>query len=200
MNFLAHFHLAWPDSGLVAGGLEGDYCKGPLGNNMPIAIKRGVKLHRSIDAYTDSHPLVIELRREFPPALRRYAGILIDLGFDYCLTRRWSHYSTLALEEFNDAVLRLLLDQQDNLSTDCQTMLARLIEHNILGAYHDWQTVSIAAARIGERFQRGNPLRDVDREMASLKCRLEYTFSNFYPQLLGFSNEQKRHLELVHDR
>jgi acyl carrier protein phosphodiesterase len=26
MNFLAHFHLAWPDAGLVAGGLEGDYC------------------------------------------------------------------------------------------------------------------------------------------------------------------------------
>ena len=33
MNFLAHFHLAWPDAGLVAGGLEGDYYKGPCAAN-----------------------------------------------------------------------------------------------------------------------------------------------------------------------
>jgi acyl carrier protein phosphodiesterase len=25
MNFLAHFHLAWPDAGLVAGGLEDNF-------------------------------------------------------------------------------------------------------------------------------------------------------------------------------
>jgi len=30
VNFLAHFHLAGPDGGLIAGGLEGDYFKGPL--------------------------------------------------------------------------------------------------------------------------------------------------------------------------
>ena len=30
MNFLAHFQLAWPDEGLVAGGLEGDFYKGRL--------------------------------------------------------------------------------------------------------------------------------------------------------------------------
>ncbi len=53
MNFLAHFHLAWPDEGLVAGGLEGDYIKGPLRGALPPDLERGIKLHRAIDAYTD---------------------------------------------------------------------------------------------------------------------------------------------------
>ena len=43
---------------------------------------RGVQLHRAIDAYTDSHPVIEQLRRDLPTHLRRYAGILIDLSFD----------------------------------------------------------------------------------------------------------------------
>ena len=79
MNFLAHFHLAWPDEGLITGGLEGDYIKGPLHGALPPQIERGIRLHRAIDAYTDGHPLIQQLRRDLPPGLRRYAGILIDL-------------------------------------------------------------------------------------------------------------------------
>ena len=62
MNFLAHFHLAWPDEGLIAGGLEGDYLKGPLRGELPPELERGIKLHRAIDAYTDKHDLVRQLR------------------------------------------------------------------------------------------------------------------------------------------
>ena len=51
MNYLAHFHLAWPDPGLVVGGLEGDYYKGPLRGDLPGDIESGVRLHRAIDAY-----------------------------------------------------------------------------------------------------------------------------------------------------
>ena len=74
MNFLAHFQLAWPDEGLVLGALEGDYYKGPLGSELPNGLARGVRLHRAIDAYTDNHAAVAELRRGFPSGLLRYAG------------------------------------------------------------------------------------------------------------------------------
>ena len=101
MNFLAHFHLAWPDDGLVVGGLEGDYLKGPLRGTLPTHIEAGVRLHRAIDAYTDSHPIIQELRREFPEQLRRYAGILIDLSFDHYLSQHWARFSALSLQRFN---------------------------------------------------------------------------------------------------
>ncbi len=55
VNFLAHFHLAWPDQHLVLGGLEGDFHKGGLPGTLPAALQDGVALHRAIDAYTDSH-------------------------------------------------------------------------------------------------------------------------------------------------
>ena len=62
MNFLAHFHLAWPDEGLVVGGLEGDYVKGQLRGALPAQLEKGIKLHRAVDDFTDAHPLILQLR------------------------------------------------------------------------------------------------------------------------------------------
>jgi len=187
MNFLAHFHLAWPDEGLVAGGLEGDYYKGPLGSDLPGPIAQGVRLHRAIDAYTDSHPLVAQLRRDFPPNLRRYAGILIDLSFDHYLSKHWDDYSDIPLPEFNAGIYRALKSHEHALSDGSRRMLARMLEHDILGLYRDWETVPASAAHIGQRFRRGNPLVDVGADMAPVRDLLEQAFLGFYPQLQAFT-------------
>ena len=112
MNHLAHFHLAWPERDLLAGALEGDYRKGPLGSDIPAPLARGVRLHRLIDAYTDQHPDLAELRRAFPQRLRRYAGILLDLSFDHYLSLHWHAFADLELPEFNDRVLAVLEEEE----------------------------------------------------------------------------------------
>lgn len=187
MNFLAHFHLAWPDDGLVAGGLEGDYRKGPLRGDLPHAIERGVRLHRAIDAYTDSHPVIAQLRREFPRDLRRYAGILIDLSFDHYLSLHWSDYCDIPLDEFKAIIYRSLRAQEQALSSGSRSMITRLVEHDILGLYLEWDTVPAAAERIGRRFRRHNPFTEVDRQLAPARDRIQQAFLDFYPELQAFS-------------
>ncbi|MFK8048680.1 MAG: ACP phosphodiesterase [Halioglobus sp.] len=194
MNFLAHFHLAWPDEGMIAGGLEGDYFKGPLPGKLPYSLERGVKLHRAIDAYTDNHALVATLRWHFPSPLRRYAGILIDLSFDHFLTQHWSKYSEIDLKDFNHQVCTILNQQDAQLSEGASRMLKRIQEYDILNLYHDWDTVTATAMRIGERFKRGNPLMEVETQLSPIKRELEQTFLEFYPQLLTFSDIQRRQL------
>lgn len=194
MNFLAHFHLAWPDEGLVAGGLEGDYLKGLLRGQLPEHLERGVKLHRAIDAYTDGHPLILQLRRELPPNLRRYGGILIDLSFDHYLSLHWSRFSNIPLTDFNAQVYRILTTHESALSDGARGMTARLIEYDILNLYLDWETVPATAARIGQRFKRHNPFLDLDSELSPAKAAIERTFLNFYPQLEVFCKESIKRL------
>lgn len=191
MNFLAHFHLAWPDRGLVAGGLEGDYYKGPLRGELPADIERGVALHRAIDAYTDRHPEVGRLRAEFPRELRRYAGILIDLGFDHYLSVHWSRFSDMPLEAFNRSVYSALQAQESALSAGSRAMLRRLLQHDILARYLHWETVPASAARIGERLRGTNPLTAIDRQLAPVRSRMETAFLAFYPDVLAFSTAQR---------
>ena len=191
MNFLAHFHLAWPDEGLIAGGLEGDYHRGLLRGQLHPGVERGVKLHRAIDAHTDNHPLIIELRKHFPAEIRRYAGILIELSFDHYLTRHWSSYSSVPLRQFTSAVHDALSTLECELSPGSRTMLSRMREYDILNRYDQWSTVPAAAARIGERFRRGNPLLEVEAQLQPLQPQLEETFLQFYPQLLSFSEKHQ---------
>lgn len=189
MNFLAHFHLAWPDSTLIAGGLEGDYFKGPVNAETAPVLARGIQLHRTIDAYTDAHPAVAEVRRQFPAHLRRYSGILIDLAFDHYLTLHWSQFSPLSLADFNARVYEVLQSNEPELSAGSTKMMNRLLEYDILNRYHQWQTVTATAARLGERFQRGNPFLNLEEELEPVKTRLERAFIEFYPQLQIFSAE-----------
>jgi acyl carrier protein phosphodiesterase len=186
VNLLAHFHLAGPDGGLIAGGLEGDYFKGPLRGELPLNLERGIQLHRAIDAYTDGHSLVQQLRREFPPNLRRYAGILIDLSFDHYLSLHWSRFSNVPLADFNTGIYRTLAEHEAFLSDGARTMVAHLQEYDILNLYLAWETVPATAKRIGERFKRHNPFLGVDRRLSPLKGPLEHTFLNFYPQLQSY--------------
>lgn len=194
MNFLAHFHLAWPDEGLIAGGLEGDYYKGLLTGELQPSIERGVKLHRAIDAHTDNHRVIVALRNQFPGEIRRYAGILIDLSFDHYLTQYWSQFSPLSLVEFNTAVYRVLSSHEAAFTPGARTMALRMLEYDILSRYHDWSAVTATAARIGERFSRGNPLLDVERQLDPVRHILEQAFLDFYPQLHDFSMIKRQQL------
>lgn len=195
MNFLAHFHLAWPDDNVVAGALEGDYYKGSVRTQANLPLGVGIELHRAIDAFTDSHPEVVQLRRKFPPHLRRYAGILIDLSFDHYLSTHWARFDDVPLPQFNQKVLATLISKEHELGTSAQTMLARMVEHDILNLYVDWKTVPAAARNIGRRFKRGNPFEDVGPELEPLRSDLETAFLNFYPQLESYSNQTLQNLQ-----
>ena len=186
MNFLARFPLAWPDRGLVAGGLEGDYFKGPLNGSLSPRIESGVRLHRAIDAYTDAHPVIVQLRRNMPQGLRRYAGILIDLSFDHYLGINWERYCDLPLREFSDEVYLVLGEHGDEMSAAARDMAARLEKHDVLYLYLEWDTVTASAKRIGQRFRRHNPFLDIEQQLEPARTMLEDAFLNFYPDLQSF--------------
>lgn len=88
MNYLAHIHIANHTQTSLLGNFLGDFVKGQAFNDLPRELATGVRLHRKIDQFTDSHELVKGLRRSFPRDLRRVAGIVIDITFDYFLLQQ----------------------------------------------------------------------------------------------------------------
>lgn len=89
MNYLAHLHLGGQRPEELLGSLYGDFVKGPLQGEFRPGIESGIQLHRSIDAFTDAHPLVGQALSRFTHTRRRYAGIVLDVFFDHCLARDW---------------------------------------------------------------------------------------------------------------
>lgn len=100
MNFLAHLHIAAYTKTSFTGNFLGDFVKGrPEGKYNP-DIVRGIRLHRFVDSYTDHHPITKSLKLLFPPSLRRYAPIALDMFWDHCLALHWHHFDSSSLSDF----------------------------------------------------------------------------------------------------
>lgn len=100
MNYLAHIYLSGNDTERRIGGFIADAVKGSDLTHFPDKIAQGIVLHREIDYFTDTHPLVKELTKELRNRFGRYAVILPDIYFDHLLTRHFDEYSRQSLRRF----------------------------------------------------------------------------------------------------
>ena len=94
LNYLAHIFLSGSDSQIQIGNFIGDFVKGNKLNAYPDRIRKGIVLHRKIDSYTDSHPVVRETIAILRPAFGRYSGIVADMYFDYFLAINFYNYAS----------------------------------------------------------------------------------------------------------
>ena len=93
MNYLAHIYLSGNDRQCQVGNFIGDFVKGNRYEEFPDKIREGILLHRKIDSYTDSHPLVLDTVGFLRPGFGRYSGIIADVFFDHLLASDFPRYT-----------------------------------------------------------------------------------------------------------
>lgn len=101
MNFLAHAYLSFDKPGLLAGNMMADSVRGNQADAYPEEIKKGILLHRRIDAFTDSHALVKETRKVFYPLISHYALVISDVIYDHFLGVHWNRFHQRSLMDFS---------------------------------------------------------------------------------------------------
>lgn len=186
MNYLAHLHLGGPAPHQLLGSLYGDFVKGPLDGRWPQGIEAGIRLHRRIDLFTDTHPMVRDARALFPAARRRVSGILLDLFFDHCLARDWTDYAEVPLPTFTGQVYRVLADQAA-LPGALARIAPRMAEQDWLGSYREFDTLAAVVGGMSRRLSRPELLAGGFDELAERYQPLSDHFRRFYPELQRFA-------------
>jgi len=184
MNFLAHLVLAGDDESLRLGAMLGDFVRGsaPLQGFSP-GVRTGIRLHRHIDAFTDSLPAVAALRNGFPQPFRRYAGIVIDLLFDHELARRWHLYRDETPEAFDVAVRQLLVRHESCVPARLARFMAYADRRGLFAAYRRKSEVLKSLAGIGGRLSRPNPLHRVDEIWERVEPRAGACFEQVFAEI-----------------
>jgi len=100
MNYLAHAYLSFGQDEVLVGNFIGDFVKGKMMNTFPQEVQNGIKLHREIDKFTDTHALVRAGQSYLRPKFRHYSTVITDIYFDYYLAKNWSNYSDVPLLDF----------------------------------------------------------------------------------------------------
>lgn len=117
-----------------------DFVKGKQQYNYPAAIQVGIKLHRSIDAFTDSHAATQELKQFFRPQYRLYAGAFADVVYDYFLANDTAHFADAAtLQQFAVRTYATLTEYNTLLPPRFAAMLPYMQQQDWLSNYrHTW--------------------------------------------------------------
>jgi len=184
MNFLAHLCLANGDSGLMLGGLFGDFVRGRWAlKNFPEPVRQGIVLHRYIDRRTDHSAVVKKLRRSFPREFRRYAGIIIDLAFDHELAINWWRYMPGSLERFDVEIRDLLRDNAELVPEGLASFMLYADRHGLFTAYREQDVILYALAGVGTRLSRPNPLHRVTEIWPELAPEFKVAFRQVFPEI-----------------
>jgi acyl carrier protein phosphodiesterase len=191
MNHLAHALLAGDDPDYVLGGMLGDFVHGPVPTSLRPGVQAGLRLHRAIDVYTDSHPAVVALRQHFQPPYRRYAGIVIDVWFDHLLARDFARWCDQPLAVFSQALRDLLARHASELPEDLLRFSVYMERYDLPLAYRERPTIARVLSGISHRLSRTNPLATSIEEAERLEIELITAFDAFFPELQHFAKEQR---------
>ncbi len=191
MNHLAHVFLAGADEDLQLGGLLADFWRGAPDPAWREGVRAGVALHRHIDVYTDSHPIVAKLREVFEPPFRRYAGILLDVYFDHVLARRWSDHSPEPIDAVSERALRLVDENRGWLPDGLVRFAAYMRANGLFAAYARRDMIERALAGMSRRLSRANPLGEGGAVLWRNADLLDSGFSEFFPDLKRYAQEER---------
>ena len=187
MNYLAHLYLAEDSPESIIGNLLGDFVKGTPIAHYSDGIKKGIEIHRKIDAFTDSHPDFIKSKRLISSINKRYAGIIVDIFYDHFLATKWLEYSSIPLKNFTSNVYKLLDDNKEILSGSLRAFLPRLKTENLLMSYASIQGTSTALKRVSLRLKRENSLEKAVEDLNAQYQEFEFNFIKFFPQLIEYT-------------
>lgn len=190
MNFLAHLYLSKSNKNILIGNFISDAVKGNKYNNYPPEIKAGILLHREIDTYTDSHPIVKKSMRRLNKRYRHYNGVIIDILYDHFLAKNWNNYSDTPLEIYADNVYKFLLQHIDSFPEELQNLLPNMIQYNWLVNYASLEGIERVLNGMNKRTKG---ISQMDRAIEDLKLNyeaLENDFTAYFKELESFSDEK----------
>ena len=140
MNYLAHAYLSFNHPQVLAGNMISDFVKGKKQFDYELPVQKGIRLHRSIDNFTDEHPATKEMKKVFKPAYGLYAGAFADIVYDYFLANDEREFASAdILEKFALNTYAMLEEQISWMPLIFQQMFPYMKTHNWLYNYrHPW--------------------------------------------------------------
>ncbi|MDP2039759.1 MAG: ACP phosphodiesterase [Algoriphagus sp.] len=198
MNFLAHAYLSFGHDGILVGNLAADFIKGKEIQRYDKEILIGILLHREIDTFTDSHPLVKAGQSYLRPRFRHYSTVITDIFFDYFLGKNWERYSEIPLESFANQTYQTI-DQHLNLLPDSfKNMFVWMKSQNWLYHYREIEGIQKALNGLSRRTTFDSKMNEAPEVLLEKEKEFEVIFFAFFKELETFARHKLLELQRIH--
>lgn len=187
MNFLAHIYLSNEDPQIKIGNFIADSIRGKDYLKYPQKIQYGVLLHRQIDSFTDSHPIVKKSKQKLYKNYRHYAGVIVDILYDHFLAKNWNQYSNTPLEIYTSNFYDLLEENFELLPSATQHMIPYMIQGNWLVSYASIEGIAKVLEGMNRRTKNRSKMNLAIGELQEYYTDFEEEFTLFFEELKKFS-------------
>ena len=193
MNYLAHAYLSFRNPDILAGNMISDFVKGKKINEYPVGVINGIRLHRKIDTFTDTHPCTREMKSFFKKDYRLYAGAFADIVYDHFLANDPHEFSgALVLQTFAEETYAVLRRYENIFPDPFRRMFPFMQEHDWLFNYRTrWgigRSFEGLVRRAAYLEDAGSAIRIFEKEYASFLP----VYSVFFQELKAYTIEQMR--------
>lgn len=195
MNFLAHLYLSGKEEDVIIGNFVADAIKGNSLQRFPEGMERGIRLHREIDHYTDSHPVFKASRSRLVPRYRMYAGVIVDLYYDHFLARYWNEYSEEDLSQFVASTYFLMIRRFNLLPPRSRRILPFMITQNWLVNYRDLNSLQRVFYGMSRRTSHPSGMENAIRDLESGYALYENEFRAFFPEIIKHIDNYRSNLQ-----
>ena len=184
MNFLGHLYFSNGDKDLMIANLFGDFVRGSNFTHYPPLIQEGIMLHRQIDHYIDTHPVVRELKLELMSDLPKVGPIAVDLFFDHLLAKNWKDYHT---DEYHGFLAEFYAHESEYLEhypTSFHQFLDKLRFHQWMNHYPTKFGLMKSCEGVSKRISFKTNLADAHLVFEQKEANVEAVFHAFMADAL----------------
>lgn len=190
MNYLAHAYLSFDQDEVLVGNFIGDFVKGKMMGSFPQGVQNGIKLHRAIDLFTDTHPLVRAGQSYLRPKFGHYSTVITDIYFDYFLARNWAKFSSIPLEEFIQHTFSTISKYRQLFPDRFATMFQWMVQDNWLLKYREIQGIQQTLTGMSRRTRFDSKMDEAHLALIDKEAEFEVIFFAFFEDLETFAREK----------
>ncbi|RMB59584.1 DUF479 domain-containing protein [Dokdonia sinensis] len=186
MNFLAHIYLTDGYPMETIGNFMADGIKGKKYLKYSDEIQRGILIHRWIDSYTDSHPIVKQSTKRLHAKYGHYSGVIVDILYDHFLAKNWLQYHNTPLDEYITDFYNLLQENHHLLTGRIQKMMIPMMEQNWLLSYANLDGIATVLYNMNIRTKRRVAMDEAIEDLKEYYNLFEDEFTRFFEELRAF--------------
>ncbi len=190
MNHLAHFFLSGKNEDITIGNFIADFIANKEVVDYTEGVQKGIKLHREIDTFTDTHEVVKQSTKRLHPYHHKYSPVIVDIYYDFLLAKNWDLFTLstdvkgISVRDFTHKMYSLLKNRRRELPPKLLHRLDHMIADDWLMKYTTYEGLNAAFNRIEKYAAFPGNFGNAALHLEMFLADFDKEFKAFFPDLV----------------
>lgn len=160
-------------------------------SNLSVNVVKGIKLHRKIDTFTDTHLIYLKSKHRFSNEFGKYSGVLMDMIYDHFLAKNFSKYSTVPLQLYSSNIYDTLNNYLEIFPDHAKQFYGYMVKHNVLYNYSTIEGLTEVLTHLNHRIKHRYQLQNSIQLLTQHFEEIEQEFFLFFDDLKEYCLAQE---------